>query len=76
MALGMDLCDAGMDFGSILASEIDEKRDRFRESFLKILWRGPAEINSLGESPSEVGNLVFGRPRGDTEGSRFSTTPF
>ena len=31
MALGMDFCDSGMDFGSILASKIDEKRDRFRE---------------------------------------------
>ena len=46
----------GMDFGSILASKIDEKRDRFRESFLKVLWRGPAEINSLGKSPGEVDN--------------------
>ena len=49
-------CDFGMDSGSILAFKIDEKRDRFRESFLKVLWRGPAEINSLGKSPSEVDN--------------------
>ncbi len=56
MALGMDFCDLGMDFGSILASKIDEKRDRFRELFLKVLWRGPAEINSLGKSPGEVDN--------------------
>ena len=28
---GWILSDFGMDFGSLLASEIDEKRDRFRE---------------------------------------------
>jgi len=39
-------------------------------------FRGPlGGINSLGKSPSEVGNSVFGRPGETTEGSRPGSLP-